>query len=189
MASPVRDQPAGPSAATRNGRWRGGWSVGGAGVDPAHGGPLPDATFPELIGRLINDVSDLADRQIELAKQEIGEARDEAIGAAIKIAIGAGIVMAAGPAADHLALDRVHLVLQLAGRVHQSIGPVTLAWLGWLRRRRWCRCWPVFIAYRRFITGRGSSQATDIWPPLPRTQDTLKEDLEWVRRLRTRSVR
>ena len=46
---------------------------------------------PELIGRLINDVSDLADRQIELAKQEVGEARDEAIGAVKRLAIGAGI--------------------------------------------------------------------------------------------------
>ena len=45
---------------------------GRPGTDPAHpGGALPDATFPELIGRLINGVSDLADRQIDLAKQEI----------------------------------------------------------------------------------------------------------------------
>src|SRR3954453_16660320 len=69
---------------------------GRARLDPAHGGPLPEATLPELVGRLINDVSDLADRQIELAKQEIGEAKDEAISAAKRIAIGAGIAAAAG---------------------------------------------------------------------------------------------
>src|ERR1700694_738071 len=63
--------------------------------DPAHGGPLPRATFPELIGRLINDASDLADRQIELAKQEIGETKDQAIKAVTRIAIGAGIAVAA----------------------------------------------------------------------------------------------
>ena len=46
-------------------------------------------------GRLINDASDLADRQIELAKQEIGEAKDEAIRVVLRLAIGAGIVVAA----------------------------------------------------------------------------------------------
>jgi len=63
-------------------------------LDPAHGGPLPDATLPELVGRLINDVSDLADRQIELAKQEIGEAKDDSLGAVKRVAIGAGIAIA-----------------------------------------------------------------------------------------------
>jgi len=63
-------------------------------LDPAHGGPLPDATLPELVGRLINDVSDLADRQIELAKREIGEARDDSLGAVKRVAIGAGIAIA-----------------------------------------------------------------------------------------------
>src|SRR5436853_7887212 len=76
-----------------NGRDR---SDGRSGLDPAHGGPLPQATLPELIGRLINDVSDLADRQIELAKQEIGDAKDEAISAVKRLAIGGGIAAAAG---------------------------------------------------------------------------------------------
>src|SRR5262245_7262477 len=67
---------------------------GRSGMDPAHSGPLPDATFPELVGRLINDVSDLADRQIELAKQEIGEARNDTLEAAKRIGIGAGIAVA-----------------------------------------------------------------------------------------------
>ena len=40
-------------------------SDGQAALDPAHGGPLPQATLIELIGRLINDTSDLADRQID----------------------------------------------------------------------------------------------------------------------------
>src|SRR5437899_11377849 len=78
--------------ATTDGR---GPSNGRTPADPAHGGPLPAATLPELIGRLINDLSDLADRQIELAKQEIGESKDAAIGAIIRIAIGAGIAVAA----------------------------------------------------------------------------------------------
>src|SRR5215831_6883577 len=68
---------------------------GRSGLDPAHGGPLPQATLPELVGRLINDVSDLADRQIDLAKQEINEAKDQALGEGKRIGIGAGIALAA----------------------------------------------------------------------------------------------
>ena len=44
------------------------------------------------------------------------------------------------------------------------------------------------MPYQRFIRP-GISQAMAIWPPLPRTRETLKEDLEWVRNLRTRSAR
>src|SRR5437016_11009375 len=76
-----------------NGRDR---SDGRSGLDPAHAGPLPQATLPELIGRLINDLSELADRQIELARQEISEAKDQAIKSAFRIAIGAGIALVAG---------------------------------------------------------------------------------------------
>src|SRR5690349_17266195 len=65
-------------------------------LDPAHSGPLPQATLIELFGRLINDLSDLADRQIDLAKQEIGEAKDEAISAIKRAGIGAGLAAAAG---------------------------------------------------------------------------------------------
>src|SRR5438270_13975991 len=64
-------------------------------LEPAHGGPLPQATLAELVGRLINDTSDLADRQIELAKQEINDAKDEALSAVKRGAIGAGIALGA----------------------------------------------------------------------------------------------
>jgi Putative Actinobacterial Holin-X, holin superfamily III len=86
LEPPERGPAVGPAAFDRaNGR---------STLDPAHGGPLPDATMPELVGRLINDVSDLADRHIELAKQEIGEAKDDSIGAVKRVAIGAGIALA-----------------------------------------------------------------------------------------------
>ena len=156
---------------------------GRSGLDPAHGGPLPQATLLELVGRLINDVSDLADRQIELAKQEIGEAKDEAIDAVKRLAIGAGIAVAA--------------VLLL----------VIWAWTAFIWFFNWlfgfiqlpdadrnpepglvsAGCWAcscprvaATFAYRRFIR-RASIEAMAIWPPLPRTRETLKEDLEWVR--------
>jgi len=187
VASPVRDQPElDPSAATRNGRGGADGRAGGAGVDPAHGGPLPDATFPQLIGRLINDVSDLADGQIELAKQEIAEARDEAIGATIKIALGAGIVMASGLLLIIWAWTAFIWFFNWLG-AFIVIGPVTLAWLGWLVGLL-VPVLAVFIAWRWFIKG-AIKRFRGIWPPLPRTQATLKEDLEWVRRLRTLSGR
>src|SRR6266536_1913766 len=142
-----------PVSATRNGQGSQDGRVGAAFADPAHTGPLPNASFPELIGRLINDVSDLADRQIELAKQEVGEAKDEAIKAVLAIAIGA----------------------------------VTFAWIGWVLGLL-VPGLAAWIAWKRFISG-GIRRARGIWPPLPRTRDTLKEDLAWVQHQRTRSAR
>lgn len=158
--------------------------------DGAHGGPLPRATLPELIGRLINDVSDLADRQIELAKQEIGEAKDEAIRAVKRIAIGSGIAAAAALLLVIWAWTAfiwffnwlgAHLVLPT------PLGPQSLAWIGWLLGVL-VPTVAAWLAWKRFIQP-GISQAMAIWPPLPRTRETLKEDLEWVKNLRTRSAR
>jgi len=155
--------------------------------DPAHdGGPLPDATFPQLIGRMINDVSDLADRQIELAKQEVSEAKDEAIGSIVTIAIGAGIAI----------LCVLFLLIWLWTAViwffnwlgaFITVGPVTLAWIGWV----FGVVAPVVAAYLGYLwfIKRGLARAQRIWPPLPRTQETLREDLAWVQRLRTRNGR
>ena len=181
MALPQPDQPElTAAAAARNGY---GGAIGRVdGTDPAHRGPLPEATFPELIGRLINDVSDLADRQVDLAKQEISEARDEAIGSAVKIGIGAGIGLAAALLLVIWLWTAVIWFFNWLG-AFIVIGPVSFAWLGWLVGV----ALPVlaaWIGYQRFIKG-GISQAQRLVPPLPRTQATLKEDLEWVRRLRT----
>src|SRR6266566_1548884 len=100
-----------------NGRDRSDGQPATAYSDPAHSGPLPRATLPELVGRLINDFSDLADRQIELAKQEIGEAKDEAIGATIRIAIVVGMV--------RLAARRTGAV----GGCMVRVAAIHLAWL------------------------------------------------------------
>jgi hypothetical protein len=173
-------------AVTANGQNR---SDGQLGLDPAHSGPLPQATLIELIGRLINDVSDLADRQIDLAKQEIGEAKDDAIGAAKRVAIGAGIAAAAGLLLIIWAWTAfIWFFNWLFGHISfpTPFGTQSLAWFGWLLGL----LVPAvlgFIAYR-FIR-RGISAAMSIWPPLPRTRDTLKEDLEWVQHLRTPNAR
>jgi len=180
MAADLRDQPelqAG-SAAERDGYTP---------SDPAHSrGQLPDATLPELVGRLINDVSDLADSQIDLAKQEISEAKSEAIGAIFKIAIGAGLAIAAVAFLVIWFWTAVIWFFNWLG-AFITIGPVTLAWLGWVVGA----LLPVglaFAGYKLFIS-KGITQAKGIWPPLERTRATLREDLEWLRHQRTRSAR
>jgi hypothetical protein len=40
----------------------------------------------------------------------------------------------------------------------------------------------------RFIR-RGVGEAMGIWPPLPRTRESLKENLEWLQNLRTPNAR
>jgi len=190
VASSPRDQPdlnAALAAPAQDGH--AGWSNGRtatASADPAHGGPLPEATFAELVGRVINDVSDLADRQIDLAKLEINEAKDEALGAIKRIAIGAGIAAAAG-----LLLviwfwtAFIWFFNWVFGFI--SIGPVRLDFIGWILGLL-VPALAAFVAYKSFIR-RGISQAMGIWPPLARTRATLKEDLEWLRHQRTRNAR
>jgi hypothetical protein len=158
----------------------------GALDDPAHGGALPDATFPQLVGRMINDVSDLADRQVELAKQEINEARDEAIGVATTIGIGAAIGVVAALFLAIWAWTAVIWFFNWLG-AFVTVGPVTFAWVGWIVGV----VGPIvaaWLGYKWFIT-RGIERAKRIWPALPRTRETLREDLEWVQRLRTRNAR
>ena len=155
-------------------------------VDPAHGGPVDEATFAELIGRLVNDLSELADKQIELAKQEVNEAKDQAIGAAKRLAIGAGIAAAAGLLLVIWFWTAVIWFFNWAfGFI--TVGPVRLDFIGWIIGLI-VPLLAAFIAYKSFIRG-GIHQAKTVWPPLPRTRATLREDLEWVRDQRTRSTR
>jgi hypothetical protein len=161
------------------------WPDGRPRTDPAHGGPLTGATFAELIGRLINDVSELADKQIELAKQEVNEAKDHTLSAVKRLAIGAGIAAAVGLLLVIWAWTAFIWFFNWLGALIWNPWGGSLGWIlgllvpalaGW------------FIAYQRFIKG-GVGQMRTIWPPLPRTRATLKEDLEWVRQQRTRSAR
>jgi hypothetical protein len=164
---------------------------GRVGADPAHnGGPLPQATLLELAVRLVNDTSDLADRQIELAKQEINEAKDDAIGSAKKLAIGGGIAVAAAVLLIIWAWTAfIWFFNWLGSKIEFSLfgGTQSLAWIGWLLGIV-VPAAAAYFAYRRFISA-GISQAKGIFPPLPRTRETLKEDLEWVQTLRTRNAR
>jgi hypothetical protein len=146
--------------------------------------------LPELIGRLINDVSDLADRQIDLAKQEVAEAKDEAISAAFRIAIGAGIAAAAALLLVIWAWTAfIWFFNWLFGHITFStpLGTHSLGWVGWVLGLL-VPAAAAWLAYSRFIR-KGISKAMSIWPPLPRTRETLKEDLEWVQHLRTPNAR
>lgn len=167
--------------------WRpgGGADTGDAGGAPdhahLHGGPVSAASFPELIGRIVNDASDLVDRQLELAKQEVREDIAEAIGDVKQLAIGAGIGVAAGLLlVIALWTALIWFFNWLGGLISPALG-----WLGW----------PIgllvpaaiaFFAYRRFI--KRGLQITRI-RPMARTRATLKEDMEWVQHLRTPSAK
>jgi hypothetical protein len=220
LATPERGPDAGATELNR--------PDGRSALDPAHAGPLPQATFPELVGRLINDVSDLADRQIELAKQEINEAKDDALGEAKRIGIGAGIAIAAVVLLviwlwtafiwffnwlGALILIPFPAIALVGGAV---VGAVAAYWIASPLLEDWRK---FAIAVGGFIVGgligdlaglgwllgmlvpavaggvayryirRGVFEAMAIWPPLPRTRDTLKGNLEWLQALRTPNAR
>jgi hypothetical protein len=151
--------------------------------------PVTEASYPELFGRLLNDVSELADRHIELSKQEIDEEKTEVIGTAKKLAISAGVLAAAGlllviwlwSGFIWLFNWLGGLLLDPAGGVAAGIGN-SLGWiLGLLL--------PVLAAaVAGYVLRAALAHLKEYWPPLPRTRAALKEDLEWVRRQRTPSA-
>ena len=156
-------------------------------ADPAHaGGSLPDATLPQLVGRMINDVSDLADRQVELAKQEVGESKDEAVGSATTLGIGAGIGILSVLLVVIWAWTGVIWFFNWLG-AFVTVGPVTFAWIGWVVGVV-VPIVAVWLGYQWFIK-RGLRRAQTIWPPLPRTRESLREHMTWLQRQRTRIAR
>ena len=149
--------------------------------DAAHiyGAPVTQATTPELVGRIVNNVSDLVDKQLLLAKQELGENLQRALGAAKTLAIGGGIAAVAA---------LLLLIWAWTGLIwfFNWLGD-TLLGAGWIG-------WPIglliiivvgFVAYRFIMRGIGQIK----FRPLERTRGTLREDLEWVKTLRTPSGR
>lgn len=142
--------------------------------------PVDAATTPELIGRLVNDLSDLADRQIELAKQEIREEIGEAIGAAKTLAIGAGI---------GLITSLLLLIWAWTGFIwfFNWVGAFfNFGGLGWVLSLIVMAVLGL-LAWLKFVKP-GFTRAKGI-RPMRRTIATLKEDLQWVQDLRTPSER
>jgi hypothetical protein len=160
---------------------------GSSSADPAHlPGPLPQATFAELIGRLVNDLSDLADRQIELARQEIRETKDDALITVKRTATGGGII-AAGALLLVIALWSAFIWFFNWAFGHVMVGTVRLDFVGWILGI----VLPVVVAYVAYMSlvRPGINHLMAMWPLFARTRATLKEDLEWVKQQRTRSAK
>ncbi len=143
---------------------------------------VTEATLAELIGRIVNDLSDLVDKQIELAKQEIREDVGEVAGAARTLAIGAAILAGVGLLLLIWAWTAFIWFFNWLGSLLWSPYGGVLGWLLGLL----LPALVALLAYQRFV--RRGFRAIRI-TPLERTRATLKEDLEWVRRLRTPSAR
>lgn len=149
-------------------------------ADPAHMGPVRDATFPELIGRLINDFSALVDRQIELAKLEVREDIGEVVGAAKTLAIGAGVAAAAGL---FLLVWLWTAFIWFFNFLGELLSGGRIGWVGWLVGLL-VPLLIAFLAFKRFI--QPGIRRVKI-KPLERTRATLKEDVAWLRSQRTPS--
>jgi hypothetical protein len=156
-------------------------------ADPAHRpAPLPDANFVELFGRLINDLSDLADRQIELARQEINETKDDAVITLKKTGIGAGVV-GGGSLLLTIALWTAFTWFFNWAFGHVTVGTVRLDFVGWIVGV----VVPAVAAYVAYVSvvRPGINHLIAMWPLFSRTRATLKEDLEWLKQQRTRSTK
>jgi hypothetical protein len=143
--------------------------------------PITDATIAELIGRVISDFSDLVDRQIELAKQELHEDLGEVLGAVKKLALGSGIALGAGVLAIIWLWTAFIWFFNWVGE--SLLGPyigVFGGLLGWLLSLAVMGAMGWF-AYRFVRRGISEIQIT----PMDRTRATFKENLEWVRQLGT----
>lgn len=131
--------------------------------------PTERQTIADLIRRLVNDAQDLIDRQIELAKQELRENL-------VQLAKASGLLAAGG----------VLLILTVIFLLITIIVGIEAIWQG----RGWIAA--LVITLLLGVTGgllalRGKDRVKI--NPVARTRETLKEDLEWVRRLQTRNGR
>jgi uncharacterized membrane protein YqjE len=126
---------------------------------------VSDRSFGELIGNLTNDFSTLVRKEIELAKVETKEE-------VTKFGKGAGMLAAAGVAA-------LLMLIFLS---------MTLMWLldNWMHTA-WAALivtvlWAIVAGVLAQIGRKRLSEAT---PPLQETKDTLKEDAQWAKTLKS----
>ncbi|HKB36936.1 MAG TPA: phage holin family protein [Gemmataceae bacterium] len=147
--------------------------------DRAHTGPIEDAPTRELVGRIVNNFSGLVDKQVQLAKLEVKENLGEAAGDIKSAAIGAGIALAAGLLLTIWAWTGVIWLFNWVGAM---FGAPFVGWIvGFV-----VPLIMAFVAWKAFIQpGLGVTKLR----PLARTRETLKEDLEWLRQLRTPSAK
>ena len=113
----------------------------------------------ELVRRLMNNVSALINREVDLAKQE---ARSD-----VRQAIGGGITLALGLLLLYTALAALIVAAILA--IAPTMTPVSAALIIAL----------VFAVLGAIIALIGWNQVKV--QPLERTRETLREDVEWAR--------
>jgi uncharacterized membrane protein YqjE len=143
--------------------------------DRAHADPVEEAPTRELVGRIVNDFSGLVDRQVELAKLEVKEDLDEAAGDLKSATIGGGIALGAGLLLTIWAWTGVIWLLNWVGAM---FGVPYVGWIvGFV-----VPLIVAFVAWKAFI--QPGLRVTKL-RPLARTRETLKEDLEWLKQLKT----
>jgi uncharacterized membrane protein YqjE len=132
---------------------------GVAGADPTE--PLqPEKSIGDLVAQVSSDFADLVHTQIELAKVEL---KDEAT----RAAKGAGMVGGAG-VVGYLA---VALLSFAAAHGLGEIMPISVGFL---------LVGLVWAAVAAVLAMRGKAQLKTV-EPIPTTQQTLKEDVQWAR--------
>lgn len=115
----------------------------------------------ELVRRVVNDLQELIDKQVELAKQELREQLHEATSAGKQLGIGAGLLAVAG--------------ICFFFFLFLGIDTLWPRW-GWLAA---LLLTIVFGAVGGLLVARGRHKVA--LRPLARTRATLKEDAEWAK--------
>jgi hypothetical protein len=127
----------------------------------------------ELGQRLADTTSDLAEKQVLLAKQEARENLQEAIRAAIWLGAGAGLLLFALICLLIALTSGTAHVIALVSGTAQAIGAAQHTWIAGL-------IWLVIFGAAGavcLLVGRRRLRIT----PLGRTRAILKEDVEWAR--------
>lgn len=110
----------------------------------------------------------LSDETMTLIRQEIDLAKAEIIEQTKKAGLGAGMVGAAGfLGIMSFAAVTAGLILAFARRMPAWLGAMTVAAL--------------YAAIAGGLARKGKEKVQQATPPVQRTVDTVKEDLEWAR--------
>jgi hypothetical protein len=126
---------------------------------------------PDVEGRSVGDlVGEIAEDVSRLLRQEIDLAKAEAKQEVAKLGKGAGLLGGAGVAGHLLLLFASVALMLVLGRVMDLDLAALLVALIW-----------AVVAVVLAVTGRRQLKSVD--PQLPKTTQTLKEDVQWAKTL------
>ena len=127
---------------------------------------------PDVEGRSVGDlVGEIADDVSRLLRQEIDLAKAEAKQEVTKLGKGAGLLGGAGVAGHLLLLFASVALMLVLGRVMDLDLAALIVALIW-----------AVVAVVLAVTGRRQLKSFD--PQLPKTTQTLKEDVQWAKTLK-----